>query len=142
MALSKNEASGIRQEAQKKEFKPVEAKPKSKKRVILFSAIFVFVLILSGVVFSYVNSKKPSPLDGFAKCLTEKNAIMYGASWCKYTQAQKRMFGNSFRFVNYKDFSENPEVKITPTWFINGKKYENAQSFDKLAAVTGCSIQG
>jgi protein-disulfide isomerase len=50
------------------------------------------------------------------------------------------MFGNSIKFVDYRDFTKNPEVKITPTWFFEGEKYENAQSLDKLAAITGCVI--
>lgn len=141
MALSKEEANTLREESGKPESKAVYTKPKSSKRVVLISAIIVFALILSGVGFSYFNSKKPAALDDFAKCLTEKNAVMYGASWCKYTQAQKRMFGNSVRFLNYKDFTENPEVETTPTWFINGEKYEKVQSLDRLAAITGCVIQ-
>ena len=66
---------------------------------------------------------------------------MYGASWCQYTAAQKGMFGKSMKFIDYRDFSENSEVKVTPTWFINGEKYERVQSLDKLAAITGCAIR-
>lgn len=141
MALSKEEANTLREESGKPESKAAYTKPKSGKRVVLISAVIVFALILSGVGFSYFNSKKPAALDGFAQCLTDKGAVVYGASWCKYTQAQKGMFGNSMKFINYKDFTENKEVKITPTWFINGEKYENAQSLDRLAAITGCSIR-
>ncbi len=139
MALSKEEVSTLRQEPQKKEHTSATAKPK-RSRKALISAIIIFVLIIAGVGLSYANSKKPAPLDSFAKCLTEKGAVMYGATWCKYTQAQKSMFGNSVRFLNYKDFGENPEVTTTPTWFINGQKYPKVQSLDKLAAITGCSL--
>ena len=79
-------------------------------------------------------------MDNFAKCLTDKGAVMYGASFCKYTHAQKGMFGNSIRFIDSRDFSEDLNVKKTPTWLINGKYYENMQSFDKLTAITGCVI--
>ena len=146
MALSKEEIGNIRHETQKTESNIEKnltgKKPKSNKKIILISiASIIFVLIIGGIGFSYINSKKPGQLDDFAKCLTEKEAVMYGASLCQYTAAQKRMFGNSMRFINYKDFSENPEVKTTPTWFINGQKYEKTQSLDRLAAVTGCSLQ-
>lgn len=144
MSLSKEELGSFRQEVQKTEHdteRTPTKKPKNNKKIILISIVtIVFALIISSIVFSYINSKKPAPLDDFAKCLTEKGAVMYGASWCRYTQGQKAMFGNSMRFIDYKDFSENKEVKITPTWFINGHKYENAQSFEKLAAVTGCAL--
>lgn len=144
MALSKEETERFRQESQKSKNRiDVTLAKKSSKNALLIS-IFAVVLIvaIAGASFSYINSKKPAPLDEFAKCLTEKGAVMYGAYWCQYTQAQKRMFGNSMKFINYKDFTDNKEVKKTPTWFIDGEKYENVQSFDRLAAITGCSIKG
>jgi|TARA_B100001971_G_scaffold213639_1_gene247602 flagellar basal body-associated protein FliL len=143
MALSKEELGNIRHETQKDsniEKKTIE-KPKSNKKILIISIVsVVFLLIFGGIGFSYVNSIKLGPLDGFAQCLTEKGAVMYGASWCQYTHGQKAMFGNSIRFIDYRDFSENKEVKITPTWFFNGEKYENAQSIDKLSSITGCTI--
>ena len=143
MSLSKEEVGNIKHEAQKTEHdieKTIE-KPKSNKKIILISIVsIVFVLIVGGIGFSYMNSLKPGPLDDFAQCLTDNGAVMYGATWCKYTQGQKAMFGNSMRFIDYRDFSKNPEVKITPTWFIDGQKHENVQSFDKLASITGCAL--
>ena len=55
MALSKEEANTLREESGKPENKAVDTKPKKGKRVVLISAILVFVLILSGVGFSYFN---------------------------------------------------------------------------------------
>lgn len=141
MALSKDEVENIRHESQKTEHKaekPIES-PKKSRKIMLISSLVV-VLIVAGVVFSFVNSQKPGYLDGFAQCLTEKGAVMYGASFCKYSSAQKGMFGNSFKFVDYRDFGENSDVRVTPTWFIDGNKYENVQSLDRLASVTGCVI--
>ena len=140
MALSKNESENFRQEAQKTK-ETVAIKPKNNKKIIIFSAFsLAIVLILAGVSLSFYQSSKPGLYDNFAKCLTDKNAVMFGASFCKYTAAQKGMFGNSMRFVNYKDFTEDSSIKITPTWLINGKYYENTQSFDRLSSITGCAI--
>jgi len=142
MALSKEELESMKKEGHKADHTETkETKPKNNKKLLLVSiSSLVIVLIVVGVGFSFVNSKKPAALDGFAKCLTEKGAVMYGATWCKYTSAQKGMFGNSIKFVNYQDFSKNSEVKITPTWFIDDNKYENVQSLDKLSSITGCVI--
>ena len=141
MALSKEEASGLRDEAKKEGNAPIGIKPKGSKKIIIISAFtVVFVLIVGGIALSYINLKKPAALDDFAKCLTEKNTVMYGASWCKYTQAQKRMFGNSMKLIDYRDFTEDSNVKITPTWLINGAYYQNVQTFDRLSALTGCSL--
>ena len=66
---------------------------------------------------------------------------MYGAiDWCKYTQGQAHMFGKSFKYINYHDESELPEIKTRPTWVINGKWYEKVQSFETLSSVTGCPL--
>ena len=51
------------------------------------------------------------------------------------------MFGKSFDYVNYHEFTELQGIKKTPTWVINGKWYENTQSFERLSELTGCEIQ-
>ena len=65
---------------------------------------------------------------------------MYGASFCQYSHSQKGMFGNSARFLDERDFSEDSNVRITPTWLIDGEYYPNVQSFDRLASLSGCKI--
>ena len=104
-------------------------------------AAFIGVIILAIVAYSVYSINKPGQYDNFAKCLNEKGAVMYGAlDWCKYTQAQKAMFGKSFKYLNYHEYNELPGIKKTPTWVINGEWHENVQSFDKLAALTGCKL--
>ena len=89
----------------------------------------------------YTNDAIKMYFDNFAKCISDKGAVMYGAmEWCKYTQGQRAMFGKSFKYVNYHEFTELPGIMKTPTWVIDGKWYENAQSFDKLSGLTGCKI--
>ncbi|HJN56893.1 MAG: hypothetical protein QF436_01915 [Candidatus Woesearchaeota archaeon] len=143
MALSKEEIGNIRNETQKTEHnthKPIN-EPKKNKKVLFFSVGLIAVLLIgAGIGYSFVSSNKSGYLDGFAQCLSDKGAVMYGASFCKFSAAQKGMFGKSFKFIDYRDFTENNEVKITPTWFIDGKKYENVQSLDKLSVITGCVI--
>ena len=144
MALSKDEIESVRHESQKIEQnidKSTIEKPKNYKKILIVSSIsVVFILIFVGIGFSYINTLKPALLDDFAKCLSEKGAIMYGATFCQYTGAQKGMFGNSIRFIDSRDFTEDPNIKITPTWLINGKYYENVQTFNRLADLTGCKI--
>ena len=112
----------------------------SKSKYYAIAAV-VGIIILATAAYSVYSINKPGPYDSFAKCLSEKGAVMYGAmDWCKYTQAQKGMFGKSFKFVNYHEFSELPGIKKTPTWVINGAWHENVQPFDKLAALTGCRL--
>lgn len=99
------------------------------------------ILIIAIAAFSVYSAAKPGSYDSFAKCLSEKGAVMYGAmDWCKYTQGQRAMFGKSFKYINYHEFTELQGIKLTPTWVINGKWHENTQSFAKLSELTGCKI--
>ncbi|MBI2655824.1 hypothetical protein HYX06_05390 [Candidatus Woesearchaeota archaeon] len=114
---------------------------KSKKSRYYIIGAVIGILILSILAYSVYSVNKPGPYDSFAKCLAEKGAVMYGAmDWCKYTQAQKGMFGKSFKYINYHEFQELPGIKKTPTWVVNGEWHENVQPFDKLSALTGCKI--
>lgn len=121
---------------QQKQFQPVQKKSRWK---IYLGVIGVIIVAIA--TYSVYSTTRPGPYDSFAKCLTEKGAVVYGAiDWCKYTQGQKAMFGNSWKYLNYQDFSKLPGIKKTPTWVINGKWYENVQSFQKLSELTGCKI--
>jgi len=112
----------------------------SKSKYYVVGAI-IGLIILSTAFYSIYSMSKPGEYDSFAKCLAEKGAVMYGAmDWCKFTQAQKGMFGKSFKFVNYHEFNELPNIRKTPTWVINGAWYENVQPFEKLSSLTGCKI--
>ena len=156
MELSKRERRKLRSEKDRQESQQAqqeheqrlhqhaqiqEQKEKSRKTRFYSIGIVAGIVVLTIISYSVYSIAKPGRYDSFAKCLTEKGAIMYGAmDWCKFTQAQKGMFGKSFKHVNYHDYSELEGIKKTPTWVINGVWYENVQDFDKLAAVTGCKI--
>ncbi len=112
-----------------------------KRRLLFIGAGVLLVVLLVASVWAYVHFLTPGPYDAFAQCLSAKGAVMYGAiNWCKYTQGQAAMFGKSFQYINYKDESELVGLKTRPTWVINGKWYEKVQSFESLAAATGCRI--
>ncbi len=111
----------------------VEKGKKSKKKFKVIAITAVLLLILgSWIVYS---SLSPGKYDEFAKCLTEKGAVMYGEDWCKYTNAQKGMFGKSFKYINYQ---VKEDLRKRPTWVIDGESYETVQSFERLSVLTGC----
>ncbi|MBI2656780.1 hypothetical protein HYX03_03505 [Candidatus Woesearchaeota archaeon] len=155
MELTKREKRKLRleklrqqsQEAQKEHEQRLEqqnqaiGQHKSSKSKFYVIAAVIGALILAAVGYSVYSLNTSGQYDGFAKCITEKGAVMYGAmDWCKFTQAQKAMFGKSFKYINYHEFNELPGIKKTPTWVINGAWHENVQPFDKLAALTGCKL--
>ena len=121
-------------QSKEEEFK-VEKEKKSKKKFKIIAISAVILLILgSWIVYS---SLSPGKYDGFAKCLTEKGVVMYGEDWCQYTNAQKGMFGKSFKHINYQ---VKEDLRKRPTWVIDGESYETVQSFERLSALTGCKF--
>ena len=117
---------------------------KKLKKYILLAILIIAVIIFSSTF--YIRAQKPGRYDDFAKCLTEKDAIIYGNDFCHFTNNQLNLFGKSEKYLKYVKCVENQElcdskgVKITPTWEINGKTYSGEQSFEKLSELTGCKI--
>jgi hypothetical protein len=108
---------------------------KGKRRTKIIAGCGVFVLVLAA--YATYAMVSPGPYDQFAKCLTTKGAVMYGEDWCPYTNAQKGMFGKSFKYINYQVKSD---LNLRPTWTFDGKSYETVQAFERLAELTGCEI--
>ncbi|MEK6823362.1 MAG: hypothetical protein AABY13_06015 [Nanoarchaeota archaeon] len=108
------------------------------RKTLIIAAVTVVLVAVAGYALN--SALQPGYWDSFAKCLSAKGAVMYGASFCQYSKEQRAMFGKSFKFIDYKDYAEGKNVVRTPTWDINGKRYENVQSFERLAALTGCSL--
>ena len=106
-------------------------------------------MILALALFSYAlyaRSQRPGQYDDFAKCLTEKEVVVYGNDFCQYTTKQLGYFGKSKQHIKYVKCTDNKEicdskrVQITPTWEINGQTYSGVQSFEMLARLSGCKL--
>ncbi|MDO8622454.1 MAG: hypothetical protein Q7R80_04445, partial [bacterium] len=95
----------------------------------------IAILAIGGGVLAYRVANAPTPLDGFAACLKEKGATMYGTYWCPYCKKQKELFGRSFSRAKYVECAMpgNPRaqapvcrdagVQSYPTWiFADGSK--------------------
>ncbi len=94
-----------------------------------------------------------SPMDRFAKCLSDKGAAMYGVFWCEHCREQKEKFGDSFKYVKYVECVTQdkpreliPEckaqgIKHTPTWiFSDGEHVEGVMGLGQLAMKTHCKL--
>ena len=72
--------------------------------------------------------------DEFAKCLTQKGAVMYGAVWCPHCIEQKAAFGDSFKYINYVECPDNTQLCIDkgisgyPTWIISASSTTDAST--------------
>jgi hypothetical protein len=123
------------------------ANPLSRERLIWIG--IAVVLILSYAAFWYRNNHR---YDEFAKCLTSKQAKMYGAYWCPHCADQKEEFGASFRYVNYVECAIKGSSAMTPackaagvqhfpSWqFGQGPLVEAVLPLQELSDKTGCSL--
>ena len=109
--------------------------------------LIIVILIIGGVSYLIAKPSSPEKYDAFAKCLTEKEAKIYGTDWCSYCQKQKKMFGKSFKYVDYINCDTNQKecnsagVEGYPTWIINGEKYSGVQQLEYLSTLTECSLE-
>jgi len=118
---------------------------------------FIRAAALAVVCFSAVSfgaAGKPAKLDGFARCLGEKKAAMYGAFWCDHCREQKELFGDSAQYLPYVECVERGTRKITeqckalgirrtPTWIFeqSGERLEGkVLSLQELSQKTGCKL--
>jgi hypothetical protein len=116
--------------------------------------IVVAIVIVAGFAAAYhfIRQGQTSRLDAFAKCLTAKQAKMYGLYSCSHCQDQKEKFGSSVDYIPYIEcgikgshafatICTEANVKQFPTWvFADGTRVVGAQGLDFLAQRTGCSL--
>ena len=105
----------------------------------------VIVFILFAALYGYKNiagKAVQGQYDEFAKYLTEQGIKMYGTEWCPHCKNQKKLFGNSFQYINYTDCDKNRnECSIAgitgyPTWKINNQTYPGEQSIERLVQLS------
>lgn len=115
-----------------------------KKLLITLSAI---AGVLLAFMFFYSSfSSADGEYDEFAKCLTENDVKMYGTEWCSHCQNQKKMFGNSFEYVDFVDCDKSRSECIAagirgyPTWKIEGQDYPGTRQLSELSTISGCPL--
>lgn len=110
--------------------------------VILITLLFAIKPIITG---KSVNEEKLA-MNEFAQCLTDAGLTMYGTSWCSHCQNQKKLFGKSFKYINFVDCDRNSQecalagVQGYPTWRVNNQNYPGEQNFITLGGLTNCEV--
>lgn len=124
-----------------------EASPISRKLLVWIAAGALAVAAWAAIW--YHNNHR---YDDFAKCLSSKQAKMYGLYWCPHCIEQKERFGASFRYVTYVECAVKgskemaPEckaagLKLFPSWQFGGNPpKEGMLSLAELGDKTGCSL--
>ena len=114
--------------------------------------IAIAIVVVFAVAYYFIRHRQTGRLDVFAKCLTAKQAKMYGAYWCPHCEDQKEKFGSSFQYAPYVECGikgsqaiasvcTEAGIKRFPTWiFGDGTRIEGAHELDFLGEQTGCSL--
>ena len=112
----------------------------------------IFIIGILTVSLLLVGCGSSGPPESFAKCLTESGTKMFGASWCSNCINQKKMFGDSWEYVNYIEcaisggkgqtqYCEQAGIKSYPTWeFEDGTRTLGTMPLEQLSSITGCSL--
>lgn len=121
---------------------------KNIKNILILILFLGVIFILGYIIFKPKVSNNFYNLEEFAKCLTNKGAVMYGAYWCPHCKEQKKMFGSAFQYIKYVECTEkvqeclNKNIKGYPTWiFKDGSRLEGEQSLEVLSEKTGCELK-
>jgi|TARA_Y100000034_G_scaffold46233_1_gene56876 uncharacterized membrane protein YvbJ len=114
------------------------------RKYFVFGLIVLIIIFSSFTVYSYMN--KSSGYDDFTNCLSDKGVVVYGNDFCQYTNQQLNFFGKSKENLNYikcfddRELCDEKEIKITPTWEIDGEMYEQVHDFERLSLLSGCEL--
>ena len=96
----------------------------------------------------------PAGAQELAQCLKDSGTTFYGAFWCPHCKKQKGEFGAAVDALPYVECSEadgetqtaickEKKIEGYPTWeFKNGKRVTGEQTFEKLAAMSRCPLNG
>lgn len=108
------------------------------------SRIITIILIIAIIIFAfYILNKKETVDPELAKCIGERSEL-YTQLGCTHCETQKKMFGDSFSFINetdcfyQKDLCTQKDIRVTPTWIIRGQKIEGVQKIQTLKELTNC----
>jgi hypothetical protein len=114
--------------------------------------IGIVIVVAFAVAYYFIRHRQNSRLDAFARCLTAKQAKMYGAYWCPHCEDQKEKFGSSIEYAPYVECGikgsnaiaavcTEAGIKRFPTWiFADGTRVEGAHELEFLGEQTGCSL--
>ena len=109
-----------------------------KKSLWITISIIIIVVIFAIIMKSNLGNGASQET---VQCIGQ-NSALYIQLGCHACEIQEDLFGENYQYLNVIDCwferEKCSEIQYTPTWIINGKKYEGVQSIEKLKELTGC----
>lgn len=113
---------------------------------IITIIIVGIILVLAGSIIYFKNFQSSTVQDTEAEKVAKwigEHSVLYVQTGCIHCKEQEDLFGINLRFLNIVNCLENPQecidigIEGTPTWMIDGQRYERVQSVEKLKELTG-----
>ncbi len=109
------------------------------------------IMVVALAVLGLAAGAEAGSIDAFARCLRDRGAVFYGASWCPQCAKQRQLFGGSERLLRYVECAGEDggqtaacgRAGITgyPTWeFADGTRVTGRLSLGQLAGRAGCKV--
>ncbi|MBT3395267.1 hypothetical protein HOA59_02360 [archaeon] len=118
------------------------------KRGINIALVLFIAIIVAALTLTQINNITGATIikerTNTAKCLAEEGAALYITKNCPICEEQKRIFGTSFRYINYVDCSKNEEnckktgITSYPTWIIYDQQFVGIHSPEELRKTIEC----
>lgn len=124
---------------------------KNRQKNLIYWA--VAILVVGGIIGALVyQANQPGAFDNLAKCMEKKGVKFFGAYWCPACNNQKRIFGNSEKYLPYIECSDPGQrnqnetcstagIEQYPTWeFPGGERSVGIMTPEELSEKTDCPI--
>src|SRR5208337_4897381 len=89
------------QERRKRQQERQGQEPNPGRQRSIMIAIAIAIVVVFAAAYYFLWHRHNGRLDAFAKCLTAKQAKMYGAFWCPHCEEQREKFGSSVDYIPY-----------------------------------------
>ena len=114
-----------------------------KKRNLIIILIAT-ILLIAFIIYETIKPETGTKEEKLAKCLAEKESVLYVKIGCPICKSQQEFFGNALEFLNIVDCSiqteicKEKQIIRVPAWEINGEIYYGKKSLEQLAELSGC----
>ncbi|MFT4344181.1 MAG: hypothetical protein ACMXYE_05560 [Candidatus Woesearchaeota archaeon] len=146
-AFANKDALEMHIKAKHPEIIPKKRKPLPTKKIRNYSILLAVLALIGFGIFSAVAQMQRN--NEFAQCLTDEGVVMYGAYWCAACGEQIRLFGGSFKHVEYVEcavsqtqqtaYCDEQGIQSYPTWeFADETRATGVLSLRELSQRSGC----
>lgn len=118
------------------------------KDIKLYAIMTIVIVAIILAIFYFKSLNNSEVLDeSLAKCIAAKSEV-FSQSGCSHCLEQKKIINETYlHLFNIIECDTSPEnrqkcqdtgIQGTPTWLIEGKKYEGTKTIKELKEITGC----